>query len=194
MLHERIKSATSVDHKNTESQSYGREIMSRTLTKAQYTDILIANYMYVSGWEEQWGKLPFELPATLNMTGRKKTQLLKNDLHKLGINPNEIQVLSIDLPKDYAQFMGRMYVIEGSTLGGAVIQKQLALNENLNGLSFDFYGGYGPGLIPNWKTFLGELNQITEAAQEDEAISAAKACFKDMEVCFRNAKTQPMNS
>lgn len=189
MFHEHIKSATTTEHRQAEEHSYGREIMGRTLNPTQYAHLLVANYSYISAWEDQWDKLAFEVPASLQLDSRRKSDLLRSDLEKAGVSPSSVKPAEIALPENYAQFMGRMYVIEGSTMGGAVIEKQLKLNENLNQSGFEFYGGYGPDLMPRWRSFLAELNQITSEADQEECITWAKQSFRDMEACFINAKS-----
>ncbi|MCO4818163.1 MAG: biliverdin-producing heme oxygenase [Bacteroidetes bacterium] len=194
MLHERIKSSTAEDHKNAERHSYGKEIMDRSLTKTQYAQLLTANYRYIAPWEKQWD-LQLEIDTTaLQLEQRTKTTLLENDLKALGIDPESINTSSLEAPSTLAQFLGRMYVIEGSTLGGAMIEKQLKLNPHLSGCSFDFYGGYGQNLIPFWKSFLAQLNTVEHPQEQDEAIEWARRCFKEMESCFINAKSLNLDS
>jgi heme oxygenase len=178
MLHERIKSSTAEDHKNAERHSYGKEIMDRSLTKTQYAQLLTANYRYIAPWEKQWD-LQLEIDTTaLQLEQRTKTTLLENDLKALGIDPESINTSSL----------------EGSTLGGAMIEKQLKLNPHLSGCSFDFYGGYGQNLIPFWKSFLAQLNTVEHPQEQDEAIEWARRCFKEMESCFINAKSLNLDS
>jgi heme oxygenase len=193
MLHEQIKQATAQHHKDAEQHSYGREIMSKTLTRDQYTQLLIANYTYIKAWESEWDSLPFEIPTSLQLDARKKVDLLENDLRHLNIEPSSVRAFDLTPAQSYEEFMGRMYVIEGSTLGGAVIEKQLRLNPNLEGAQFAFYGGYGKELIPHWKAFLAELNNITETGQMEVAIESAKSCFRAVESCFKMAKQQPLS-
>ena len=194
MLHERIKSSTTEDHKNAERHSYGAEIMSRSLTKTQYAQLLIANYSYIAPWEKQWAEISGIDTSSLQLEVRKKTGMLENDLRALGIDPTSVAQASIALPTNLAQFLGRMYVIEGSTLGGAMIEKQLQQNNNLTDCSFEFYGGYGKDLIPLWKSFLATLNTVEDNAAQEEAIEWAKQSFKDMENSFIQAKTYSANS
>ncbi|MFT5512919.1 MAG: heme oxygenase [Bacteroidia bacterium] len=194
MLHEQIKSATSIDHQNTEKHSYGQEIMSRTLTKEQYTQLLIANYRYIAAWEGQWASSgSFDL-TPLQLELRSKKSLLETDLRSLNIDPVSIQLCTIESPKNKPEYLGRMYVVEGSTLGGAMIQKQLKLNPNLEGCTFNFYGGYGANLIPFWKAFLTELNTIVDEDQQQQSILWAKKCFNDMEDCFLHARSRTYQS
>ncbi|MFT5725879.1 MAG: heme oxygenase [Bacteroidia bacterium] len=194
MLHERIKTATTVDHKNAERHSYGAEIMSGQLTRQEYTALLIANYMYIKPWEAQWKSLSAIMTSSINIEHRRKTTLLEDDLKAVGIDPASIQCLQLDLPVNLAQCLGRMYVIEGSTLGGAVIEKQLKRNPSLQDCTYNFYGGYGPALIPMWRAFLAELNVITEENAQLESIEWARKCFNDVESCFIQAKQIGVNS
>ncbi|MCB9262851.1 MAG: biliverdin-producing heme oxygenase [Flavobacteriales bacterium] len=187
MFHEQIKEVTTEAHKNAEKHSYGMEIMSRTLTKNQYAQLLIANYTYIAAWEKQWENIGFEIPSGLKLEQRRKYSLLVQDLENLGLNVSDIELKNINKPANYAEFIGRMYVVEGSTLGGAVIEKQLKLNANLEGCSFHFYGGYGQNLIPFWKEFIGYLNEISDDGK-DAAIAEAKQTFAHMEQCFIDAK------
>lgn len=147
--------------------------MSRSLTKNQYAQLLIANYSYIAAWEKQWAELPTIDTSALQLDQRFKTELLENDLRSIGVNPSQITKCSIESPSNLAQFLGRMYVIEGSTLGGAVIEKQLKLNANLTGCSFEFYGGYGSNLIPFWKAFLAQLNTVEDTSDQQTAIEWA---------------------
>lgn len=194
MFHELIKSATTQHHQDAEKHSYGREIMSRTLTAEQYTELLIANYRYIAAWEKQWSNLPFSIPAGLQLESRKKVGLLTNDLNGRGIDVAQLPEFNLPPVNSFHAFMGRMYVIEGSTLGGAVIGKQLMQNTNLAGSTFHFYGAYGPMLMPNWKAFLAELNTIEDERDQQECIEAAKQCFMDVERCFIEAKNQSVKS
>lgn len=194
MLHEKIKTSTSSDHKNAEKHSYGREIMSRSLTKEQYAQLLVANYTYIAAWEKQWSQITDFDTTQFNLSSRSKTVMLENDLTSIGIDPSSLHLLDIEIPTSLAQFAGRMYVIEGSTLGGAMIEKQLQLNPNLKGCSFEFYGGYGPNLIPFWKAFLAELNKIEDENEQNEAVLWAKRSFNNMETCFLNAKSMTLHS
>lgn len=194
MLHEKIKTSTTIDHKNAEKHSYGHEIMSRSLTKEQYAQLLVANYTYIAAWEKQWAQLSNMDTTQFDLTSRSKTTLLENDLKSMGVDPSNSILIDLETPSTLAQFVGRMYVIEGSTLGGAMIEKQLQLNPNLNDCSFEFYGGYGPNLIPFWKSFLAELNKIENEDDQNEAVLWAKRSFNDMETCFINAKSMSLHS
>ena len=63
-----------------------------------------------------------------------------------------------------------MYVMEGSTLGGATIARLIASKTNLlteDGLAF--FNGYGADTMPMWQTFKNQLDSIL-LSPEDEYV------------------------
>ncbi|MFT4521214.1 MAG: heme oxygenase [Bacteroidia bacterium] len=188
-VRDRLKTETATQHAHTESFSYGKEIMSRTLNTSQYQELLIANYLYIKAWEDQWASLSFDVPESMNLQARRKSTWLVNDLKALGLDVSKLPVFTIASVSSYAAFLGRMYVIEGSTMGGAVISKQLALNEHLTGYNFQFYGAYGPELLPMWRSFLAHLDAIATEDDSDETIAAAKESFSRFSEAFAAAKS-----
>jgi heme oxygenase len=87
--------------------------------------------------------------------------------------------------------MGCLYVLEGSTLGGQMLQRhfkrQLALEEH-RGLTF--FTGYGPDTPTRWKQFGAWLEQ----GSLDEAVllATARQTFLSLEGWFTtNLKTLP---
>ena len=69
-----------------------------------------------------------------------------------------------------------LYVLEGATLGGQVICRQLGPRLNLSadaGLSF--YASYGELVGPRWKTFCALLTERAEGDPDPEAFTAAAA-------------------
>jgi heme oxygenase len=76
--------------------------------------------------------------------------------------------------------MGALYVLEGATLGGSVIQKQLAQNINFpEKIALHYYRCYGAQLMANWKQFLEVLNGIADE-QHEEALNGALWMFGEI--------------
>jgi heme oxygenase len=185
MIRERIKSETAQQHKALEQIAFTNAIMSKTLTEEQYKAIIEANLIANMAFEQQWNSLPFELPESLMLQARYKTEALKKDATALGI---EIpQTVDYSFPTaNKAAFMGSLYVFEGSTLGGAVILKQLTTNNNLNHIKeHNFYGCYGEKLGYLWKVFLDHLVEITQEDEVEVAIKAAQDTFSLNEEIFK---------
>lgn len=176
MIRERIKSETAEQHRNVESVGYSAQIISGRLTKGDYKNLISTNLALNKAFEKQWSSLSFDVPTSLALEHRRKTAALEKDAKQLGIETdvNTDIIFPVD---SFEQFMGALYVFEGSTLGGAIIAKQLAKNETLSGLDFNFYNCYGPMIGKLWKDFLDHLTQITDEERVNEAITAAQETF-----------------
>lgn len=177
MIRERIKTETAKHHEAVESVGYSGQIMSGHLTLDEYKKLILTNLVLNKAFETQWNNLPFTLPTTLLLEQRRKTEALEQDAKILGVSIP--QKSDITFPaSSYATFLGTLYVFEGSTLGGAIIYKQLKTNTNLTDIEdFNFYTYYGERLGSLWKVFLEHLTQLTDAEQIESAISAAKTTF-----------------
>ncbi|MBT6236014.1 MAG: biliverdin-producing heme oxygenase [Bacteroidetes bacterium] len=177
MIRERIKNETAQNHKDVEAVGFSGQIMSGRLTLDEYKKLILTNLMLNKGFEAQWSELDFEIPKGIMLEQRRKTATLEKDAKALGVSiPDTDNPL---FPADtYEAFIGSLYVFEGSTLGGAIIYKQLKQNANLSTLDdFHFYSCYGERLGMMWKIFLDHLNEIEDTLKVDKAIEAAKTTF-----------------
>lgn len=110
---------------------------------------------------------------------RIKTPLLEQDLLALGHNPAGLEQIPecTELPscRDRSSVMGCLYVIEGSTLGGQIMNRHFQQSLNISrdkGLAF--FSGYGAETMEMWKRFGDCLNQegdwdktlLTESASQ----------------------------
>ena len=99
-----------------------------------YTKLLIRFYGFHSTWEEAASALA---PDKAFFESRRKTKLLVKDLKALGLPCDEITRLPqcdplMPLPSP-AAMLGSMYVVEGSTLGGAIIAREVERTLGLDG-------------------------------------------------------------
>ena len=177
MIKERIKNETAQNHKDVEAVGFSGQIMSGRLTLDEYKKLILTNLMLNKGFEAQWSELDFEIPKDIMLEQRRKTATLEKDAKALGVSITDTDNLLF--PADtYEAFIGSLYVFEGSTLGGAIIYKQLKQNANLSTLDdFHFYSCYGERLGMMWKIFLDHLNEIEDTLKVDKAIEAAKTTF-----------------
>jgi heme oxygenase len=184
---QRLKEETAQAHKDTEKHSKGSEIMSRQLSLEGYSEILMKNYQVhehfetclqkVQGLDELFGN---------ELNERWRTDSLKADLQKLGADPIKFDG-ELPVPLTIAEALGCMYVLEGSTLGGAVIMRQL---QHISDISekdaFAFYGFYGKELGKKWQEFgLILTNFASKHKAEDEVAKFARTTFEAVEIVFR---------
>ena len=119
-----------------------------------------------------------------------KVELLERDLLILqGDAPIADLPLPAALPKmeTLNALLGALYVIEGSSLGGQVIyrevQKKLSL-DSATGAAFFF--GDGVQTFPLWKQFTAVLNR--RVSEPEEATAAAREIFEAFERALRSTK------
>jgi heme oxygenase len=111
----------------------------------------------------------------LDFEARRKTPALERDVAALGTAPPDDAPLAV--PRGRSEALGFLYVLEGSTLGGRVIDKQL----RLRGLSPDglsFFQGYGDATGARWKAFCAVLERADDKAA---AARGARSAFAQME-------------
>ncbi|HEY8383990.1 MAG TPA: biliverdin-producing heme oxygenase [Microvirga sp.] len=120
------------------------------------------------------------------LSGRRKAYLLDRDLRALGYTQAEIATLPVcgaPMPVEMqAAVLGSLYVIEGSTLGGAVIAQ--AVEQRL-GLSADtgcaYFRAYGRDVAARWRDFGAVLLAASSPATDDLVIAAADRTFALMQ-------------
>jgi heme oxygenase len=128
-----------------------------------------------------------ERGSAINLEKRARAPLLELDLATLGVDHASIENLpkcdGLRKPKNEAEFMGSLYVVEGSTLGGVHIAralKPLFNTESDEGRRFFF--GYGEEHGMMWRNFLNQLEERARTeTDEADTIRGADQTFTDFE-------------
>ncbi|MDX5321914.1 MAG: biliverdin-producing heme oxygenase, partial [Bacteroidota bacterium] len=160
MITERLKTETRPQHDAMERVGFSDKIMSGRLSLEEYKLLIRNNYIMNQIMERGVESVEgFTSIPGLNYESRKKGALLEKDLQVLGLNQAEIDQHNYAFQfNSLHEALGAFYVMEGSTLGGSVISRQLAKTESLQSVpEFNFYGCYGDMVGPNWKAFQGVL-------------------------------------
>jgi heme oxygenase (biliverdin-IX-beta and delta-forming) len=126
----------------------------------------------------------------LSMLARDHTSCLVDDLTALGIDPRQppraSQHLLPDLPT-FAHALGALYVIEGATLGGRLILRDLEprIGAPIAGAT-RFFGGRGEALGPMWQSFRSALDQFSLKQPQlcTDVVVGAERTFRAMLVWF----------
>ncbi len=117
---------------------------------------------------------------------RLKTPKLEHDLLALGESPESIghAPQCADLPpvSTLVELLGSLYVVEGATLGGQIIARQLQATLGLGrDAGARFFNGYGAETGPHWKATTAMLSAKSAELDEDDAIVAsANATFASL--------------
>lgn len=179
---EHLRERTRPQHDATESQM---PITAPDLTLPVYTGYLRGLYAALAPWETF---ARTHCPASLGslVADRCRTPLLEQDLRALrsGLpvvgSFDAAAIPGLETPGSPAfvgSFLGAMYVVEGSSLGGQYIARHLAdtlgLTEENGAAYFRGYGDRTGGLWQQFKAVLAELPD----ADEDRVVVAAQAMF-----------------
>jgi heme oxygenase len=173
----RLRQETAVQHAATEETV---PLMRDTLTRAEYAECLRRFYRVVQAWD-RWcdAHVPADLVPLLK--GRRRADLLVADLRCLGeaVPETTWDRMERTVPGDpRSVFLGRMYVMEGSTLGGQYIAKHVEERLGLtHGEGDSFFVGYGDATAARWQEFRAVLAAVPEG-EAKTVIDSAKEMFE----------------
>jgi heme oxygenase len=155
------------------------------MTRAEYAGVLLRLYPVVLAWET-WAGVHAPVDLKEMVAGRRRAPLLEADFAVLGVIPEgkvlrfateRIPGLAEGDVRYRTAFLGAMYVMEGSTLGGQYIARQVEEALGLEaGVGDAYFRGYGERTGEMWRTFRAVLTEVPEDAGED-LIVAAQAMF-----------------
>ncbi|HYF04292.1 MAG TPA: biliverdin-producing heme oxygenase, partial [Patescibacteria group bacterium] len=160
--------------------SLGDKIMAGTISPEEYGTLIAKNYIFHVEMEHA---LEFFLKDLQEFHSRRKTQLLLKDISELGIKNLPLKKFSAPPFTNRAEALGAMYVLEGATLGSAIIYRQLLKNREISSKSsFHYYKGYGHETGTRWKVFLRILElEIQSESDKHNAVSGAVKTFQAFE-------------
>ncbi|PXY46718.1 biliverdin-producing heme oxygenase [Flavobacterium hydrophilum] len=156
-----LKNQTSDSHRKLESLTISASILSPDMKILDYIHYLSLMYDVHKNTESVIFPLLSEIITDLDK--RRKSHLIEEDLDFLQYNKtdsnNVFSTKEITIP--FA--LGILYVIEGSSLGGRFILKNVSKIPGLdNGHGTLYFQGYGDTTGTFWKNFLGFLSEYEE--------------------------------
>lgn len=180
MLMQRLKHETRSHHEQIERTL---QLSVRCQSLAGYRAVLVRFYGFYAPIEAALAQVDGLPVALADLSARWKTQRIARDLEALDLPvPAQARIdLCPDLPDlaAVAQAFGCLYVLEGATLGGQMIARQLAANLGLSPeRGGTFFSGYGPETGPRWRAFGEQLvTYVTTPATEAVIVDAARETF-----------------
>lgn len=178
-LLERLKIETRPAHDRIEQAI---DLERRIATRESYRSLLCRFYGFHHAWEQA------AAPVAGNrdfFDRRCKTHLLIRDLQVLGMSQDEIINLPqcrslMPLPSSHA-VLGSMYVIEGSTLGGAIISREVERHLGLKAeTGCAYFRSYGRDIGIMWKSFGAALLEASSPETDDLIVEKAQETFTIM--------------
>jgi heme oxygenase len=185
MILAKLKEATRAQHENLESTV---NVMDQMFSADDYKKLLCKFYRFYSAIEPEIDKLDMAAVG-YDLAERRKLPKLEKDLKAL-----QVWDEALNLPKwenlpeleNNAQAFGSLYVMEGATLGGQIINRRLKQHLGIspeNGGAF--FNGYGERTGPMWKEFCRITTEFAGDGENDEAIVGnAKETFDSFRDCF----------
>ncbi|MEM1137118.1 MAG: biliverdin-producing heme oxygenase, partial [Bacteroidota bacterium] len=177
---------TKASHDRVEVLAFSHKIMDGSINLEEYSELILKQFYLHKALEQQFENiLTAKEKQQLRLGERKKVHLLKYDMLELDIDEkmlcfNKVPQLAIN---NLEEAIGAMYVLEGSTLGGAVIRRKLEKNLQIQrNSSFNFYGCYGENTGSFWKAFIMQATIIGKTPKSQEKIvNKAVETFKYFE-------------
>ena len=120
----------------------------------------------------------------LDLRGREKVPQLRDDLRMLGVSEAGLAAIptcpAVPQIDAVPRALGCMYVLEGATLGGRIIardlERRLAIDQGAGGA---FLHGYGTETGAMWRSFVARLNR--QPPPYDGVLAAAVETFEHFE-------------
>ena len=175
-LHERLRAATAAAHAALERDL---DWASRVATLSGYRDLLARLRGLHAVYEPAIG---LALADEDFFGPRRRLAKLDADLARLGLAPGAVAALPI--PAQVAlsprNALGALYVLEGSTLGGQAILRDVERRLGLGpGPGTLYYRGHGPATSAMWRALLARLDGLSgDPAAEDEVAAAGVTTFR----------------
>lgn len=176
-----LREDTASDHQRLEQTL---NLVSPDLTPARYIRILQAFVPFFEPWEEAldlWCPQEFG-PLWQN---RQRCHLLRADLAILGAgtDPRLDLVVPPDELRNPGEWLGSLYVLEGSRLGGQFISRHLEQNFGWQrNVGYSFFSGAGEAPAQHWRTVCNAVQ--THANVSNRIIKGAHLTYDYLYQCI----------
>ena len=165
----RLRFETSLSHDAVEANAFNQALTAGTVTAAQTAEFLARMHGFVQPYEAALRRHAADFGPDWQLEQRYRAHLILEDLARLGYPAKPPVCPTMPPLETRAQLLGAMYVLEGSTLGGQVIARQLAA-AGITGRSF--FAGRAERSGPLWKQF-GPLLEAAAASEDADVIVAS---------------------
>lgn len=174
---QRLKQETLPLHQQLEQRV---DVFSCLQSLAAYRELLVAFYGFYSPLEQTLAQFEWQALG-LDWAQRRKVPNLILDLQRLNVEVAKLaQCKQLPVLPDSASAIGCLYVLEGATLGGQIIQRELAAGLQItadNGAAF--VNSYGAQVGSMWAAFReAVVNFATSREREDRMVRAAQDTFQ----------------
>lgn len=179
MLSNFLKENTQKQHQLLEDKFNSNKIFEKSYSVGDYKRLIGLNYQFLLNYENAiHAALSDDLKDQLDINSRLKLPIITKDAQNLGLDQNRnenLQPISSE-----AEALGMLYVIEGASLGGNVIKKQLQKNPDFSTVDFHYFGMYGDQIGMFWKNFTSTINNYFSEEQYSEVLKGAERAYAEL--------------
>jgi len=172
-----LRGATASRHARLDRVSL--EIRPTQVTRASYVAFLRGMLAIVRPLEEGLQAFPSFEEQVPNAPLRRRAYRLTSDLQSLGVAAlPRLDAPNLPAIESMSQAFGCSYVLEGSSLGGAVLARTLGPKLQLSfSAGMSYWAAYGDQVGPMWTSFVAALELWAAGATEsDRRAAVASAC------------------
>ena len=167
-----LRSRTAEAHASLESTPLMREFALGNPAPREYRDYLTRQLRLHRGLE---ARLRSQVPEDWSRLRLSKSEWLAADLRALEA-PCDAQAAVVPAVRSWAEALGVLYVVEGSTLGLQMVRKRLRHDHPALHGAGRFVAGYGDASGRIWRAFLGSLEAVP-GGEWPAVEQAARATF-----------------
>jgi heme oxygenase len=181
-----LRNATQNQHEKIEQQL---DLLRPSFARGDYLALLRSFYGFVQPWEHAVEPLlEPELPGFFEL--RRKLPNIAADLRYFGSTADDLACIAsckqLPVLKNIGAALGSMYVIEGSSLGGAILSRHFATHLGvLPDAGCRFFSGYGDRTGRMWSAF-GQLIGSRPPAENNDMLEASVMTFDILSAWFRS--------
>ena len=174
----RLRAETRVVHQRLESEL---GLLDGALTAARYRDVLARFHGFYAVLEPRLDRWHRDL-AVIDWPARRKLPSLTADLISVGLSSQQVAALpacpSVPRVEDVAQGLGTLYVVEGATLGGQLLVRELSPVVPADSLAF--FASYGPEVGRRWRHWRRVTDEWVgdDQARGDAVVAQATETFE----------------
>ncbi len=192
-LFQRLRDETSAQHREVEALAPN---LGKDVTLASYRAFLAAMWGFHAPMEARFAELPGLSAVLPDLAQRQKAPLLGEDLAALDegatAHPRCQRLPALSGVNDA---LGALYVLEGSTLGGQYVHRQLEANlPEVLARAHGFLTCYGTRTGAMWTSFRKSVSAHVSHAEHDQVVHAARATFEAMKAWLPVAVSAAMQT
>lgn len=173
-----LRAQTAAEHAAVEQSL---DLMSPGLRAARLAEVLTRLHGFWLAAEAGLDDWAARFPAdadTVGWAGRRRAALFAGDLIALGAVPEPTVRPELPIPGGTDEALGRLYVLEGSTLGGRFIDRHLAGLPDLAGVRLRAFSPYGDRTGTMWAGFRRATRErVADGGDAAAVVAAARGTF-----------------